>query len=134
MVFDPLLNMPTRVLALSTSYMYFGIALAVIIAILIILFIIVSNNKKNRKPLFIDDKTIDEMIQNLGGITNILAATKDGARLSFKVKSINQCKLDTIKSQGALGIFVTGTTIKMMLPYDATQLIYRINQLLKGEN
>jgi len=133
-VFDPLFIISTSFLAVSSSYLYFGIALAVIIAILILFFILVSYKKKQRAPLIIDDKTIDEMILNLGGMTNILTVSKDGARLSFKVKAINQCKLDTIKSQGALGIFVTGTTIKMMLPYDATQLIHHINQLLKGEN
>lgn len=134
MSFIPLLTNYLYLLAISQFYLYIGIAIG-LVALILILFAVLKT-KGSKKPTHppIDQKTIEELILNLGGISNIIAASKDGARLSFKVKSTSQCHLDVVKASGALGIFVTGTTIKMMLPYDATPLIHHINHLLKGEN
>lgn len=134
MSFISLLTNYLYLLAISQFYLYIGIAIG-IIAISLILFAVIKSrgNKKTTHPP-INQKSIDDLILNLGGISNIIAASKDGARLSFKVKSTSKCHLDVVKASGALGIFVTGTTVKMMLPYDATPLIHHINHLLKGEN
>jgi phosphotransferase system IIB component len=132
--FNLLLTNYLYLLAISQFYLYIGIAIGLVALILILFAVLkIKGSKKSTYPP-VDEKTIEELILNLGGISNIIAASKDGARLSFKVQSTNKCHLDVVKSSGALGIFVTGTTVKMMLPYDATPLIQHINHLLKGEN
>lgn len=117
-----------------TKIILIAIGLFVIISFLVILFH--SHNKKQNpsKIPVIDQSSIDEIINYLGGINNIISASIDGARISIKVKSSSLCQLDKIKAIGALGIFVTGTTIKMMLPYDSQNLIHQINHMIKGEN
>lgn len=134
MSFILLLTNELYLLVISQFYLYIGIAIGVIALLLILIAIIKSKGNKKSIQTPIDQKSIDEFILHLGGINNILSASKDGARLSFKVRMMNQCNLNVVKASGALGIFVTGTTIKLMLPYDATPLILYINQLLKGEN
>lgn len=117
-----------------TKIILIAIGLFVIISFLVILFH--SHNKKQNpsKIPVIDQSSIDEIINYLGGINNIISASIDGARISIKVKSSSLCQLDKIKAIGALGIFVAGTTIKMMLPYDSQNLIHQINHMIKGEN
>ena len=134
MSFIQLLTIKLNILAISSYYIYIGIAIGVVALFFIILSIYNSKKRPKKTLILIDDKTINDMILHLGGIGNIVQASKDGARLSFKVRSTSKCNLTVIKESGALGIFVTGTTIKMMFPYDATPLIQYINQLLRGEN
>ena len=119
----------------NTLYVILIIVGIVLVLSLVFLFIVLSNRKKKKTlTTSIDQTSINSVISYLGGTENIISASIEGARMSFRVKSTNHCQLDKIKTLGALGIFVTGTTIKMMLPYDAKELIYQINQLLKGEN
>lgn len=123
-------------LSLSRAYIITLIVIGFILLTVILFFItklFLNNKKKVNKPI-IDQISIDSIIINLGGIKNIDSASIEGARVSIRVKSVRQCHLDEIKAKGALGIFVTGTTIKMMLPYDSTILVKEINNQLKGEN
>ncbi|MFA5036820.1 MAG: hypothetical protein WC479_06560 [Candidatus Izemoplasmatales bacterium] len=83
------------------------------------------------KPL--DTEIITGFIRNLGGIANIQQASQDGARLKFNVIDIEKCNLDAIRDLGALGIFVTGNTIKLMYPGNAMSVIDGINRIHKEE-
>jgi len=103
------------------------------VLLVLILIFLIKHHKKVQKPITMAQESIDSIIQKLGGITNIKAASIEGARLSFKVHNSKACDLIAIKASGALGIFVSGQTIKMMFPYDAQALIDTINQMLKGE-
>lgn len=108
----------------------------IIILVVLILSIVIwlsLRNQKTHKSVSMAQEVIDKIIQDLGGISNINAASIEGARLSFKVKSTKSTDLNAIKATGALGIFVSGQTIKMIFPYDAQALIETVNQMLKGE-
>ncbi len=125
-----------RFFAMTTLTKIVLIVIGIIVAISSILFLLRSRNKGHEKSKIpvIDQPLIDEIIEYLGGINNITSASIDGARISIKVKTSSLCQLEKIKAMGALGIFVTGLTIKMMLPYDSSNLIHQINHMIKGEN
>lgn len=81
----------------------------------------------------VDETGIVTMVKNLGGIGNILEASRDGARLKFAVRNVDECDLSALRDGGALGIFVSGNAVKFMLTADSDRLVDRINAMKKGE-
>jgi phosphotransferase system IIB component len=107
----------------------------IIITVVFIVFIIYITyfRKSKAKVPVMSEEAMALVVTSFGGPANLIGSTKDGARLSFKVKNIRICDLDVVKQLGALGIFVGGNTIKLMFPFEAEALVNHINNLVKGE-
>lgn len=64
------------------------------------------------------------VIYNLfGGRDNIVNISKIGKRFTFELKKIELCKLEEIKDLGCTGVFVSGTQVKLIFPFDAEALV-----------
>jgi phosphotransferase system IIB component len=107
----------------------------IIVTVIFIVFIVYVTyfRKTKAKIPLMSEEAISLVIKSLGEESNLHSASIEGARLSLKVKNIKICDLESIKQLGALGIFVSGNSIKLMFPFDASDLVNRINSLVKGE-
>ncbi len=86
-----------------------------------------------RKKADIDSREYkDEVINNLGGIDNIILASLDGSRVKFQIKEIELANLEAFKTMGATGIFISGKNVKMVLPFNAKELVDSINSVING--
>ncbi|MDT8337212.1 MAG: hypothetical protein RQ856_05215 [Candidatus Izemoplasmatales bacterium] len=74
----------------------------------------------------------DEVINNLGGIENIISASLDGSRVKFQIKEIELANLEAFKAMGATGVFISGKNVKMVLPFNAKELVANINSVING--
>ena len=74
----------------------------------------------------------DDIIKFLGGLDNVIKASVDGSRVKFQVREIEVVNLEGFKEIGATGIFISGTNVKMVLPFDAQQVVNKINIDISG--
>lgn len=74
----------------------------------------------------------EEIVNNLGGLDNIMLAAIDGSRVKFQVREIESANLDAFKAIGATGVFISGKNVKMVLPFDAKDLVDKINSDING--
>jgi len=74
----------------------------------------------------------EKVVENLGGIVNIVTASLDGSRVKFQIKDIEVTKLDAFKEIGATGVFISGNNVKMVLPFNAQTLVDKINSDKSG--
>ena len=74
----------------------------------------------------------EEIVNNLGGLDNIILASIDGSRVKFQVREIESANLDAFKAIGATGVFISGKNVKMVLPFDAKDLVDKINSDING--
>lgn len=74
----------------------------------------------------------DEVINNLGGIDNVINASLDGSRVKFQIKEIELANLEAFKTMGATGVFISGKNVKMVLPFNAKNLVDSINSVING--
>ncbi|PKK95083.1 MAG: hypothetical protein CVV60_03150 [Tenericutes bacterium HGW-Tenericutes-5] len=68
----------------------------------------------------------------LGGLENIVKASIDGNRVKFQVREIEVVNLEGFKEIGATGIFISGTNVKMVLPFNAQGIVDKINLDISG--
>ena len=119
--FNEITTEPTAFLDILMMILpYIAIAF-VVVAIVVVLFIAYKYKTTKVKP--ISNEAVDYILAHLGGIENIVNADVDGNRIRIQVVQVSRCDLSAIKGLGALGIFVTGNTVKMMFPFDAMSLI-----------
>ncbi|MFP4477847.1 MAG: hypothetical protein ACLFPM_00275 [Candidatus Izemoplasmatales bacterium] len=84
------------------------------------------------KPKPLEDDKIDEFIRSYGGIENITQADIEGKRLKVNLVEVKAADIERFKSLGATGVFISGNTIKMVLPYDSNKLVKKINDNIGG--
>lgn len=84
------------------------------------------------KPKPLEDDKIDEFIRSYGGIENITQADIEGKRLKVNLVEVKAADIERFKSLGATGVFISGNTIKMVLPYDSNKLVKKINENIGG--
>lgn len=111
---------------------YWWILILILIIGLVLFFTFKPAKPKNRVIQPIKDEKIIEFISCYGGLDNIESAELDGKRLKIKIKDIEKVDIEEFKSLGATGIFITGQTIKMVLPYDMEKLVNKINENING--
>jgi len=102
----------------------FVFSVAVIIKVLL--------NKAPKKSKVDTSKYLEEVVKNLGGIDNINQAALDGTRVKFQLKEIEVANLEAFKDMGATGVFISGKNVKMVLPFDAKDLVDKINLEIYG--
>ena len=102
----------------------FVFSVAVIIKVLL--------NKAPKKSKVDTSKYLEEVVKNLGGIDNINQANLDGTRVKFQLKEIEVANLEACKDMGATGVFISGKNVKMVLPFDAKDLVDKINLEIYG--
>jgi len=97
----------------------------VILCVLIVAvaFYIIFFYKPKPKDLTISDAEIETIIQLFGGKDNIVEITKEGARFTFTLKNVESCNLEGVKKLGATGIFISGSNVKLIFPFNADRLI-----------
>jgi len=100
----------------------------VILCVLIVgvAFYIIFFYKPKPKDLLVTDAEIDTIIQLFGGKDNIVDITKEGARFTFTLKNVELCNLEAIKKLGATGVFISGTNVKLIFPFNADRIIESI--------
>jgi phosphotransferase system IIB component len=74
----------------------------------------------------------EDIIKYLGQLDNIVKASIDGSRVKFQVREIEVVNLEGFKEIGATGIFISGTNVKMVLPFDAQEIVDKINLDISG--
>ena len=102
----------------------FVIGLFVILRILLI--------KPKGKEEVEEKDHFEEVVKNLGGLLNIVTASRDGSRVKFQIKDIDITNLDAFKEMGATGVFISGNNVKMVLPFNAQTLVDKINSYKSG--
>lgn len=73
-----------------------------------------------------------DIINYLGGLDNIVKASLDGSRVKFQVREIEVVNLEGFKEIGATGIFISGTNVKMVLPFKSQGIVDKINLDISG--
>ena len=67
-------------------------------------------------------------VMNLfGGMDNIKNITKSGSRFKFDVKKVEACNLEGMKDLGCTGIFISGTQVKLIFPFNVDILLEKFN-------
>lgn len=97
----------------------------VILCVLIIgvAFYFIYFYKPKAKELLVSDEEIETIIQLFGGKDNITDISKEGSRFTFALKKVEACNLEGIKKLGATGVFVSGSNVKLIFPFNADRLI-----------
>ena len=98
---------------------------------MVIIVRIIMMRPKQKKAVDVN-QYYDEVVQYLGGIANITSAALDGSRVKFQIQEIEQANLDGFKALGATGVFISGRNVKMVLPFDAKDLVDKINIEING--
>jgi len=101
-----------------------------VIGIFVIVRIVTIKPKGKEEVEGIDH--FEKVVENLGGIVNIVTASLDGSRVKFQIKDIEVTKLDAFKEIGATGVFISGNNVKMVLPFNAQTLVDKINSDKSG--
>jgi phosphotransferase system IIB component len=115
---------PTYLDYLNNNY-WWPVILCVIIVAVGFYFIYFYKPKSKVKGL--TDEEIRAIINLFGGVENIKEVKKDGSRFSYSLVSVEKCDLEGIKGLGATGIFVSGSTVKLIFPFDADVVMEKAN-------
>jgi phosphotransferase system IIB component len=70
----------------------------------------------------LSEPTAGAIIGCLGGPPNIVSISVEGRRVAFSLQSLKSVDLEKLKNLGATGIFVAGTKVKAIFPFDASSL------------
>lgn len=101
----------------------------VILCVLIILvglyFIFLYNPKPKTSEL--TENEVLAIINLFGSVDNILSVSKNGSRFKVEVNKVENCNLEGMKDLGCTGIFVTGSQVKLIFPFDANAFLERFN-------
>ncbi|XMB72702.1 hypothetical protein RJI07_02050 [Mycoplasmatota bacterium WC30] len=105
---------------LNDNY-WWPVILCVVIVAVGFYFIYFYKPKPKLKPLSEEEVIV---VKNLfGGKDNIEAISKDGKRFNFILKKVDECNLKGIKDLGCTGVFVSGSQVKLIFPFDADILL-----------
>lgn len=92
-----------------------------------VFFAILFAKKKTGLDPFPEAK-IEDLILRLGGEENVVSATSEGGRVAFTLKNLKRADLEGIRALGATGIFVAGSRIKALFPFDVSGLAARFDR------
>jgi len=106
---------------------YWWIGILVVAAIVLTILGVLKSKPKGRTQEAVADEHILDYIQCFGGMQNIQAAELGGRRLKIKCYQIELLDIDRFKLLGATGIFISGSVVKMVLPYNMQKLVDYIN-------
>lgn len=97
----------------------------VILCVLIIAagFYFIYLYKPKPKQLPVSDQEIKTIIALFGGKKNIKDVSKEGSRFTFKLEKVEACNLEGIKKLGATGVFISGSNVKLIFPFNADRVI-----------
>ncbi len=97
----------------------------VILCVLIIAigFYFIYFYKPKPKNLPMTEQEINNLIELFGGKDNIKAVSKEGSRFTFNLVKVEACNLESIKKLGATGVFISGSNVKLIFPFNADELI-----------
>ena len=115
---------------LESSFNPLFVILPVVAAIIIvILVVILLKLKKGNKKIKVDAEFINNLVNVLGGKTNILSVTNENGRIKFELEDLELAKLEELKSLSNSGVFVTNNTVKTLFPHDAKTISNAIKNL-----
>lgn len=100
-----------------------------LIVIGLIVFLVIK--KKKSGHIRVDAIFIRQLINNLGGESNIEAVEVEQSRLKFKVKDITLADLEGIKSASLQGVFVSGNNIKTLFKYESEIIAAEIKKTIR---
>lgn len=111
----------------STAYFYMSTVVIIsisigaiaLVALSILMYILFYKKNKNLNRVIVDDKFINDLLNYLGGNSNLESSETENGRLIIKVKDLDIVNLDGIKSLATSGVFVTGNTIKTLFRLDS---------------
>lgn len=97
----------------------------VILCVLIIAvgFYFIYFYKPKPKQLPVSDQEIETIVALFGGKENIKEVSKEGSRFTFSLEKVEACNLEGIKKLGATGVFISGSNVKLIFPFNADRLI-----------
>ncbi|MDP3130481.1 MAG: hypothetical protein Q8N15_03990 [Bacillota bacterium] len=79
--------------------------------------------KRKKRPAPIPEERIERIVPLLGGPGNIRKASSEGGRAAFTLIDLKKADLTGVQELGATGIFVAGTTVKALFPFDVENLV-----------
>lgn len=103
-------------------------AIVVGVAIIVTIIILVCKNKGPKK-IKIDTEFINNLVNVLGGKSNILSVTNENGRIKFELEDLELAKLEDLKALSNSGVFVTNNTVKTLFPHDAKTISNAIKNL-----
>lgn len=83
--------------------------------------------KPKTKTAELNSDEVATIMNLFGGRDNIENITKSGSRYKFDVKKVEECNLEGMKDLGCTGIFVSGTQVKLIFPFNADELLEMFN-------
>lgn len=101
----------------------------VILCVLIIAvgFYFIYFYKPKLKDSTLSEEEIRAIINLFGGKDNIANISKNGSRFKFELKNVEACDLEGIKALGCTGVFISGSQVKLIFPFNADVLIDESN-------
>jgi len=100
---------------------WWPVILCVLIVAVAIYFIFIYKPKP--KELDVTQDELDTIIQLFGGKENITDISKEGSRFTFELKKVESCNLEGLKELGATGIFISGSNVKLIFPFNADKVL-----------
>ncbi len=115
---------------LNTVNPLFFIIPAIVVGVAIIVTIILLAIKnKGPKKIKIDAEFINNLVNVLGGKSNVLSVTNENGRIKFELEDLELAKLEDLKALSNSGVFVTNNTVKTLFPHDAKTISNAIKNL-----
>ena len=115
----------------SNIIIFIVICLAVLVIALLVLALVLIKKQRKQSSVKVDNTFIDNLIDNYGGISNILSVGIENSRLKITVDDLDIVKLDDLKEQAQSGIFVTGNTVKTLYKLSSEQIKKFLEERLK---
>lgn len=115
-------------LALKVETIIIIVVLVIALLLLVTFSLIFLISKKKANKSKVDEIFIANLLEALGNRTNITDIKVIQGRLNITVNDLDLCNLEVIKSLATNGVFVTGSTIKVLMREDSNLIK---EQLLK---
>lgn len=109
---------------LNDNY-WWPVILCVLIVLVGLYFIFLYKPKIKTQEL--NEEEILAIMNLFGSMGNIDNISKNGSRFKFTLKKVEECNIEGLKDLGCTGIFISGSQVKLIFPFDADILLEKIN-------
>lgn len=114
-----------------TQILIFQIAIAIIVLLITSVFFITFFRSKKRFVEPINQVFLDQLVQALGGMDNIIQATKEHQRLKVSVQNMKLLDANSLKTL-QLAAFLKGKEVTLLIKNQPEKVLAYLNEQRKG--
>lgn len=106
-----------------------AITAAVVLVLVVVSLIFIFKFKKKTPKIKVDQEFMSQMVASLGGIENIVKTDVENGRLKIELDSLDKANFNKLKELSQNGVFVTGSTVKVLFKLDSKTIQKEIENM-----